>query len=128
MGYYNDVRICMKQDNFYIMIEQARPKGFTEHNYMLDETKMNITKFKDGTVIFGWNDIKWEEDFTDVAFVLEFLDRMREEGHPYAFVRIGYDLSDNEEYYYDGKEDDDICHKIELERKIYEYEEEDEND
>lgn len=118
MGYYNDIRICMRKDNYNTLIERGREQDLTEHGYILDQTKMNVYKeYKDGTVVFGWNWIKWENDFTDVAFVMNFLDEMQYEGYPYAYVRVGCNLDDNEERYYDGNEETDICHKIELVRE-----------
>ena len=120
MGYRNDVRICMSEDNFYTLIEQGRKEGFADHNYLLDENAMKICKKKDGIVVFGWDWIKWEEDFRDVEFVMNFLDNMREEGYPFQFVRIGEDLDDNEEMWYRGPNDDDYrCDVIGISREIY---------
>lgn len=124
----SDVRICMLKDNYLTLIERARKEDLTNHNYLLDQEKMDAYKeYKDGTVVFGWDWIKWDYDFTDVAFVRNFLEEMEQEGYPYALVRVGCERDDNEEVYYDGPNaEDDICHKIELERKIY-IEEENEN-
>lgn len=130
MANQSDVRVCMNKDNYLTLIERGREKDYTEHNYLLDQTQMDAYReYKDGTVVFGWNWIKWDRTYTDVAFVMNFLDEMAEEGYPYAFVRVGCETNDNEEVYYDGPNgEDDICHKIQLERIILEdNEEENEN-
>lgn len=126
----SDVRICMLKDNYLTLIERARKIELTNHNYLLDQEKMDKYKeYKDGTVVFGWDWIKWDGSYTDVKFIVDFLEEMSFEGYLYAFVRVGCERDDNEEIFYDGPNaEDDICHKIELERKIYEYEEENEND
>ena len=120
MGYKNDVRIAMKEDNFNTLIERGREKDFTDHNYLLDENAMNYVKKVDGIVVFGWDWVKWNEDFVDVKFILDFLDEMREEGYPFQFVRIGEDVDDNEEIWYRGPNDDDYsCDVIGISREIY---------
>lgn len=117
---HSDVRICMPIENFYTLIEIGRKQGYTDHNYLLDESQMKIHKFKDETVVFGWDWIKWDREFTDVKFVMEFLEEMEEFGHPYSFVRLGEEKGDDEEIYYRGPDDDDYsCAKIEVIREIY---------
>lgn len=120
MGYRNDVRICMKEENYYTLIERARKEGLAELNYLLDENSMETKHYEDGTVVFGWDWIKWEDDFEDVWFVMNFLDEMATEGYPYAFVRLGEDMGDTEEIFSDGDDGEDYsCHKIGITREIF---------
>lgn len=60
--------------SYPLMGSECQPDFFDEEN---------------GCVAFGWNDIKWNDLFCDVANVIEALGELDEQEIPYEFCRIG---------------------------------------
>ena len=104
MGYRSDVRIRLTKKDYEKMKAQFEKEvvdivGFN----LFDEKNLNVYKelknfscwkmTDDGEdieethdcVFFGWNWVKWYDNYADVKFIMEFLD----ECDQYAFCRIG---------------------------------------
>ena len=104
MGYRSDVRIRLTKKDYEKMKAQFEKEvvdivGFN----LFDEKNLNVYKelknfscwkmTDDGEdieethdcVYFGWNWVKWYDDYAEVKFIMEFLD----ECDQYAFCRIG---------------------------------------
>ena len=56
--------------------------------------------------LMEWRDVKWPDDAKDVRWIQNFLNTLNDEGKPVAFIRIGEDLTDNEEWF--CNDDDEI--------------------
>ena len=110
MGYYSDVRIKLKKEDYDKLIEEFNKKFpdlsynlFDCRNFLKDERVDsiydNITdKFSEiKTVFFGWNGIKWysncyNKDYDDVTFIENYVKNCEH----FAFTRIGEDFGDIE--------------------------------
>lgn len=106
MSYRNDVKIVMSKDNYNTMIERSKKLGDQEA-CLFSPQNLKIKERSNNTVILSWTWIKWDESLIDVAFVLNFLDQMEDEGYAYSYCRIGEDFTDMEERIYRGPNDDD---------------------
>lgn len=104
MGYRSDVRIRLTKKDYEKMKAQFEKEVvdivgfnlFDEKNLDVYKELKNFSCWKmtdDGEdieethdcVYFGWNWVKWYDDYADVKFIMEFLD----ECDQYAFCRIG---------------------------------------
>jgi len=108
MGYYSDVRIKLKKEDYDKLIEEFNRK-FPDLNYNLFENrnfvKENRTEKtyigKDWSevpiVYFGWDSIKWysncyDKDYDDITFIENYVKSCEH----FAFTRIGEDSGDIE--------------------------------
>ena len=104
MGYRSDVRIRLTKKDYEKMKAQFEKEVvdivgfnlFDEKNLDVYKELKNFSCWKmtdDGEdieethdcVYFGWNWVKWYDDYAEVKFIMEFLD----ECDQYAFCRIG---------------------------------------
>lgn len=106
MGYRNDVKICMRKENYETLLRQSKKLGDSEACLFLPQN-LKVKERSNGTVILSWDWIKWDTMLEDVAFVMDFLDRLEEEGCPFTYCRIGEDFTDLEERIYRGLYDDE---------------------
>ena len=107
MGYRSDVAIVMKEKDFLTMLEEVKQaeikwlndwilsaynhpevknKPFCELNPQADDYQW---------VALYWEWVKWYEDYQEVAFIENFLQKINQ----YDFVRIGEDDDDTEIIY-----------------------------
>lgn len=95
MSYYNDVSIGMgKNDGVKFMNDFAMSipdSGLLERGFRLNQYPDYL--------VFSWTNVKWHDSYQDVSWIMHFLRMLEEEGKPVAFVRVGEDRSDNEEWY-----------------------------
>lgn len=100
MGYYSDVAIGMKKNEAVkFLSEGAKVEG----EGFVFKTNFQVIDRNEYTII-RWPDIKWYDDYKDVAWVMEYLKKLSEEGKPVAYVSIGEALDDAEAWY---ENDDD---------------------
>lgn len=93
MGYRSEVRICLLKKNF----EELKKKCENlKYNLMQDFDYIDDSECGP-TVVFGWNWVKWYEEFDEVAAIENYLFHL-DDDIPYSFVRIGEDRDDIEEY------------------------------
>ena len=97
MGYYSEVAIGMDK--------------YEAVNFLNEGTKIKCGSglfeafeliLRDEYSIIRWPEIKWYDDFEDVAWVMEYLNKLAEIEQPVAFVRVGEDSGDNEAWYCDN--------------------------
>ena len=102
MGYYNDVAIGMsKNDGVKFLNDYAMEVSDSS----LLQKGFELMQYPDSLVFF-WRDVKWPDDDKDVRWIQNFLNALNDEGKPVAFIRIGEDLTDNEEWF--CNDDDEI--------------------
>lgn len=102
MGYRSEVRICLLKENFEELKERC-----SNLEYSLIDT-MDFENKDNKTVVFGWDWIKWYNEFDEIAAIENYLFNLADDV-PYSFVRIGEDRDDIEEYgHYCGGECDRI--------------------
>ena len=108
MGYYSDVRIKLKKEDYDKLIEEFNREFpdlsynlFNYRNFLKDERVdiiyENITgKFSEiKTVFFGWNGIKWySKCYDEVTFIENYVKNC----DYFAFTRIGEDYNDLEQF------------------------------
>lgn len=99
MGYKSEVRIAATREAYEMMCEKVDflSEGLGSYPLMGAQIQTDFFDEKDDCVVFGWDDIKWNESlFTDVRNVLEALDELEEGEHPYEFCSIGESWDDIE--------------------------------
>lgn len=102
MGYRSDVRIRLTKKDYEKMLEEYDKEILSEVGYNIFNDKDifkelpkyeicektddgdDVIKLKD-CVYFGWDSIKWYENYTEIDFIIEFI----KECEQYAFCRIG---------------------------------------
>lgn len=97
MGYFSEVRIATKREAYDLMCEKVDflSDGHDSYPLMGAERPTDFFDEKGDSVVFGWDNIKWNESlFVDVRNVLEALDEIGEGEFPYEFCRIGEDWDD----------------------------------
>ena len=104
MGYRSDVRIRLIKEDYERLVNEFNEKIKIDDFYHLfkhldvykeENDKVISIQNKDNeweekkvdSVYFGWNDVKWYEDygFDDVDFIMDFMENCKQ----YAFIRIG---------------------------------------
>ena len=101
MGYRSDVTISITKEGYSRLVSMC-DEANVEHPLMSRDVLPDFITLFEGCVVFGWDDIKWYEDFPDVKAVLEAVSALDEEGVPLRFVRVGEDPEDIEQW---GKTD-----------------------
>lgn len=101
MGYYSDVRIVMSQEGWKVF------KGYVDENcgdevYNLAE-HLDVWYTRDNWVYFGWNSIKFYDDFEEVAAVYQGLDCLKESDYSYNFAEMGEEITDFNTLQYSSK-------------------------
>ena len=115
MGYRSEVAITMRKDDYDALMWQAS-------DLVKELIKYGEVKDKGNVVILYWDEVKWYEEYDDVAFIMDFLDNLRENDKPFSFIRLGEDPTDIEERFFFGENGDyfdcdivHICRYIEIE-------------
>ena len=113
MGYYNDVAIGMsKNDGVKFLNNYAMEVSDSR----LLEKAFELKQYPD-CLVFFWKGVKWSDDDKEVHWIQNFLNTLNDEDKPVAFIRIGENTSDNEEWF--CNDDDDILWKcFSLQRSI----------
>lgn len=98
MGYRSEVRIATTREGYGLMCERIDfiSEGLDSYPLMGSERQPDFFDEENGCVVFGWDDIKWNGLFCDVANVIEALGELDEQEIPYEFCRIGEDWDDIE--------------------------------
>lgn len=103
MGYYSEVAVAIKHDDWIKMQEEAvSSKAFEDKNDFLNFWD-KMRERDDGIVILSCDWCKWYDDSRNVAFVMNFLKDVQ-----HHYLRIGEEGGDieeentfeNEEYYF----------------------------
>ncbi len=103
MGYRSDVRIVTSKRGFK-ELKKFNDKYLKERNEqysLLDQMKI---KYEDSNVIyFGWDFVKWYEgSYPSVDAICEGLNHLEEKDLSYRYARLGEDMEDYEESYYES--------------------------
>lgn len=109
MGYYSEVAICMKKEDYEVLKEKSAKLEYD----MIDIATTTRFDEEDNTVAIYWSSVKWYSDFEEVKLIEDFLQTL----DTYKFIRLGEDYEDNE--FLSGPEwADGICDKIHMCRDI----------
>lgn len=96
MGYRSDVTISITKEGYSRLVSMC-DEAKVEHPLMSRDVLPDFVTLFEGCVVFGWDDIKWYEDFPEVKAVSEAVSALDEEGVPLRFVRVGEDPEDVDE-------------------------------
>jgi hypothetical protein len=88
MGYRSDVILAMKESSFKKMME-----GFTD-NIALELLEGCDKTIRNEWIMLNWSNVKWYEDFKDVAAVMNFINSEDCPDDDYEFHRLGEDNDD----------------------------------
>ena len=87
MGYYSDVSLTIEESDFNKLLEQVQLSN-DDIKWMFNAAK----KLVYGQLItLYWEQIKWYEEFEDVAFFVKFYQSLDHN----KFIRLGEDDDDN---------------------------------
>lgn len=106
MGYYSDVGICVKKENFDELKERANTSK-VDTIISLIETAERVD-YGSEEVVLTWNYIKWYPGFVEVQFITSFLSELKTRGIAYSFIRVGEKSGDIEIDNYYGADDNDF--------------------
>ena len=109
MGYYSDVRVVVTKDGLKRLRELVRDEleASGEDYNLLDNAVLKYnSSYKQ--VMLCWDYLKWYDYYKDVDAVMQALDNLHEEGYSYCFSRIGEDMSDIDEFNYEGDNEDEV--------------------
>lgn len=106
MGYRSVVRIMTNLEGFEDMQEIAYQMQ-TENNLSLEYPKLpepgadplkcfDHYDAQENYLCFGWDWIKWYEEYQDVRFIMDVLEKANEANIAWQFMRLGEDNSDVE--------------------------------
>ena len=100
MGFRSDVYICMKVENF----EELKKRLLAdEDGKYLVQTINEEHNFEDGTVLFGFIDVKWYDSFKEVQIVEDYLTELSTNDVEYKEVIINEDNTiETRENYIEG--------------------------
>ena len=99
MGYRSEVKIATTREGYDRMCRHVDERSERGKSYPLISTKRKpaFVDERDGTVVFGWDNIKWYEGLlADVDNIMSALSELGETGIPYEFCRVGEDYDDVE--------------------------------
>ena len=110
MGYRSDVRIILSTNGFNELSKHVEDhlklNNLNEHYNYLKYIDV-VHKSKD-SIYFGWNDVKWYESYDGIFPIMSGLKKLEENQYSYRYMRIGEDYGDVDEYFYDGKKDENV--------------------
>ena len=113
MGYYNDVAIGMsKTDGVKFLSDYAMEVS----NSGLLQKRFELMQYPE-CLVFFWKDVKWSVYDEEACWVQSFLNKLNDEGKPVAFIRVGEDMTDNEEWFCND-DDEILCNCFNLNRSI----------
>lgn len=93
MGYYSEVGIALKKDDFNDLLKAAETVNDIHiRQQTLDFIRSNILHELEEAVILKWDSVKWYSCFPEVKLIEKFLDDVEE----YEFIRIGESYTDVE--------------------------------
>lgn len=95
MGYQSDVRISTTKEGF----EEIKEIIINTEKELLVFQFIMFNEDKSG-VVFGWDGIKWNDDFDSINQIQEVIDTFQEKDIPYKFIRVGQCEGDIEIYEY----------------------------
>lgn len=101
MGYYSDVRIVMSQEGWKVFKEYV-DENCGDEVYNLAE-HLAVWYTRDNWVYFGWNSIKFYDDFEEVAAIYQGLDCLKESDYSYNFAEMGEEYDDFNTLQYSSK-------------------------
>lgn len=99
MGYRSEVRIATTREGYDLMCDRIDfiSEGHDSYPLMGSERQPEFFDEENGTVVFGWDNIKWYVGlFCDVTNVVKALGELYEQEIPYEFCRIGESWDDIE--------------------------------
>lgn len=94
MGYYSEVKIAMKKEDYEELEIRFKTKNYDILNCQDELIERNI----DNIVIICWDWVQWGKDNKEIKIVIDYLDELKETGKPYQIIRLGERYDDIEEY------------------------------
>lgn len=92
MGYYSEVAIALKKQDWERMKEEAaKSDAFKDIEGGLPKLWNQITVVRDDCVVLWSSGLKWYDDYPDVKFVMTFL-----AGVEHEYLRIGEEFGDHD--------------------------------
>lgn len=94
MGYRSNVRISTNRAGYKELFKSVSNSLNGDSFYDLFSTNGLdfYDEYKD-SVIFGWDYVKWYEEYDEVSIVMDTLKRLGDK-YPFEFIRVGEDDND----------------------------------
>lgn len=108
MGYRSDIQVMTTPEGFEkmqdIIWELAKEKNlendvvlFPEHGQD-PELFFDVYDAQEDYLCFGFDWVKWYENYTDVSLFMDMLSKANEDGTPWQFIRVGEEDNDIEQF------------------------------
>lgn len=107
MGYYSEVGICIKKNDFKELEARAKTLNDEGLSYLLSHIDRKMEIISDEAIVIQWYSLKWYPEFKEVQLIMNYLIELAENGKPYAYVRIGEEQNDIEEQHSYGETGED---------------------
>ena len=110
MGYYSQVKLCLKKDAYEDLRERLLKNEI--YDYMFDEGFFYLTELEDDNIVIcTWNEIKWYSTYKEIKIIEDYLTELDDKKIEYRFIRVGEEYNDIEfrEFYGDGS-----CERIQI--------------
>jgi hypothetical protein len=108
MGYYSEVSITLRNDDFLSLVNKTKIENTEAFDLIIDA---NIYRNDEFTTLY-WDWIKWYDDSKLVRYINDFIQDV-----PYVYNRLGEDNSDFE-YIENFDENNDMDNCVELIRRL----------
>lgn len=108
MGYRSDIRIVTSKKG-YKNLEKYVNNYLDQRNLDSSYNLLNSLDIKVDNgkqICFGWDCLKWYDNYPDVDAIMNGLNYLSENELSYRYMRLGESYDDIEEQYYDGEKDD----------------------
>ena len=110
MAYRSDVRIVVSNRGYRELetfVDLNLPKDVKNYNLLKSP---DVKKQGSDQIYFGWDSVKWYEDtgFLEVETIMNGLNHLRDNEYSYNYARLGEEVSDYEEKYFEGDNDKDV--------------------
>lgn len=106
MGYNSKIRIVTTKGGFDKLYQHSKEKlKDSYHKNLLDSLDIKrISSEDENVLLFGWDWLKWYEEFDSVKAIMEGLKLLEDEDIPYHYIRIGESEGDVEEILHDAED------------------------
>ena len=100
MGYRSGVKIATTREGYNALLgimDHKNESAFVDYPLIGTDIKPGYFEEENGTVVFGWDSIKWYDGlFREVDNLIEALAEIADNGYPYELCRIGESWDDIE--------------------------------
>lgn len=89
MGYYSKIRVATTAEGYKAITGLGDVIESKSFKFIGGDAAPEIVELHGGDVVFGWDSLKWYEEYPEVAHFWETMRAADAEGVPWEFMRVG---------------------------------------